>query len=572
MREIDDRYPEFAEAKEPRRRGKHHKGLNWVFFATSGLFVSTMFILNAPPSSAIKPVEAKNVTVTIDVESIEEEYSGDEYVISPEYTFTALEGDQDVSDSVTVSLKPGTEFKARDAGTYPFGLTASSFDVAVEGYDDNTVVVNDGSLTIKPAEVTVTITGNNAILRYDRRIHEVEGYELTDDSEIYDLSNVSFKGEAKVSGIYAGKTFMGLSSSQFSNDDPNFNVSFDITDGYLQILRTNVNVNIIGNSNTLTYDGTSHSVSGYYAEIDNPVYSENLIAFDGYAEVSRTSVGTSTMGLSPEKFRSIDNNFSVTFSVTDGYIKINEPENKNPTIRDLDVYDNVNMDMVEFAGVSFMMKPNEVAKAGGKAVFNVYVKKEDGTFEKDDEYPYEYIGEGDDSEVEIYVLHRMPEDKWRIRETGKLVGEYTYPDGSTGRYESEEFYMYKGSFVNLNWDYGEYGILLNGNKIEVDLIFDETVEFDDGETMSVSRDNVEIIEASAHAYVYDSDDNYVEELSSSKDMPDSVEYFTDDEGLLHMHLIYNFDIDVDPGAAYEVYTGFYAEFYDKASGWNAALW
>ncbi|MBQ1448245.1 MAG: hypothetical protein IIZ11_02775, partial [Erysipelotrichaceae bacterium] len=66
--------------------------------------------------------------------------------------------------------------------------------------------------------------------------------------------------------------------------------------------------------------------------------------------------------------------------------------------------------------------------------------------------------------------------------------------------------------------------------------------------------------------------NYVEELSSYKDMPDSVEYFTDDEGLLHMHLIYNFDIDVDPGAAYEVYTGFYAEFYDKASGWNAALW
>ena len=578
MREIDDRYPEYAEPYEPVKKAKHYKGLSWKilsfpFFTVAAVFVSSLFVLNAPPSSPkkvpVKPEEPEGVIVTISAANYEEEYSGEEYVITPEYSYVALAGSKDVSSDVSVALTEDLSIAATEVGTYPFGLSASSFIVSSDKYEDIRVTVNDGYLKINPVNITVTITGNKLVKEYDRKAHTVTGYKVTISDERYTEEDMTFLGSDTLTRTDVGKEYMGLSSASFINNNTNYDVTFDVTDGYIEIEKAEVTVKITGNSSTVDYNGSAHSVSGYSVEIDNGNYTESLFRFSGTASATRTSAGTTYMGLNASQFRNLDSNFSVTFDVTDGYITINRTN--EPTLSGLDVYDNLILDTDEFALISIKMMPNGIAPEGGKAIARVYVKNEDGIFEADDEYPFEYEGDGDSSEVEVVVEHRFPDGGDWLRERGKLVIEYTYPDGSTGTWESEEFYMYRGTFAYTNWDFGEYGILLNGNKIEVDLIFEQTVEFDDGGTMTISPDNVEIVSANVYTLVYDGTD-FMDDMSVDKDMPDTVTFLTDDEGIMHMHLTYVFDINVDPGAPYEIWSNFSAEFHDKASGWDAGVW
>ena len=761
MREIDDRYPEFAEPNEPVKRGKHKKGLTWSFPAVAGVFVLTLALLNAqgesspvtppgPPEPPEPPAveETRIVTVAISVESEEETYSGREFEITPRFGFTAEEEGRDVTDLVSVELKEGTVIKAADAGEYPFDLTSDSFEITAEDFDKCEVVVNDGTLKILPADLAVSITGNTLSTVYNGSAQSVSGYSVSSDRSDYTYSDFIFSGDASAGRTNAGTTYMGLSPGQFTNKNDNFNVTFDVTDGYIRINRANVNVSITGSSETSVYDGEPHSVSGYSTSIDNGNYSEDLISFSGTAEASRTDAGTTYMGLAGSQFTNkndnfnvtfsvtdgyvqidkadvnvtvtgivetavydgearmvrgyeididnsdytedfftfsgtaeasrtdagttymglassqftnkndnfnvtfnvtdgyiqidkadvnvtvtgttetaeydgeahivmgydtqIDNslynanyisfsgtaeayrtevgitymgldssqfsntndNFSVVFSVTDGYIEITEPDNLTPVIKDLDVRDNLNLDLIMFAGVFATLKPgDELSKDGGMVDAWVYVKSDTAdTFDQDTEYPFHYDFDGDNSEIEIEVVHRMPENMWMARETGKLVVQYTFPDGTTDTYESEEFYMYKGSFVGLNTDYGDDGVLASGSKVEVDLIFTQDIEFENGGTMTVLPENVNIDFAEVYLSVFDSDDNYVEDMSYSKEMPDETEFYTDSDGIMHWHLTFNFSEDVIPPDSYSVYPDFYAQFTDTPSGWNAVLW
>ena len=98
-------------------------------------------------------------------------------------------------------------------------------------------------------------------------------------------------------------------------------------------LRKNVTVTIVGNNNGssgVTYDGASHSVSGYTVSINDSSYHESDFTFSGSSSVSRTAAGTSNMGLSATKFTNTNDNYNVTFNVTDGYVKINQ---KSVTVR-----------------------------------------------------------------------------------------------------------------------------------------------------------------------------------------------------------------------------------------------
>ena len=669
MREIDDRYPEFAKPYEPVGRGKRHGGLAWSFFAAACVFVLAVFLLNLPakitpepqkPEEIIEVHEPGSVSVTINVGSEEKVYSGSEYEIIPGFTFTAIDEDGNAADDVSVKLKEGIIIKAADAGEYPFGLNESSFDIDAGEYDDYTVEIHDGKLTITPADITVSIKGHTLSVFYDGRSHSAAGYDLNAGESGYSMSDMSFSGSAAASRTSAGTTYMGLSGDQFTNTNENYNVTFEVTDGYVQVLRANVTVTVTGNKGTAVYDGNAHSVSGYSTAISNSKYTNSQFTFtenavasrkeagttymglgssqfrnlddnfsvtfvidDGYVQVqradvtvivtgnegtavydgsvhsvsgystvisnsnytssmftltgnavaSRTDIGTTYMGLESSQFRNLDDNFNASFSVTDGYITITEPETDPdiPVIEVLEVQDNYNMDMVKFAGVFAKVMPNKASEVGGGFTAKVYVKNDSGEFEADDEYPYEYTGDGNNTEIEIDVIHRMPETMELARETGKLVIEYTYPDGTTGTWESEEFYMYKGSFANLDYSYGDWGVLVSDHKIEVDMIFEPEVEFENGGSMTVTPENVSIVMAEAYAAVFDGDYNYVEDMSFSKEMPDETEFYTGTDGKLHWHFTYNFPDNVVPPAPYTVYSGFTAEFLDPASGWNAAV-
>lgn len=95
---------------------------------------------------------------------------------------------------------------------------------------------------------------------------------------------------------------------------------------YALRLRATVTVTITGsnNGNGVTYDGASRSVSGYSVNISNSSYQESDFTFSGTASASRKDAGTTNMGLSASKFTNKNDNYSVTFNVTDGYIKINQ--------------------------------------------------------------------------------------------------------------------------------------------------------------------------------------------------------------------------------------------------------
>lgn len=191
-----------------------------------------------------------------------------------------------------------------------------------------TLVENLGTLTITPAPVTVTITGHVTTAKYDRAEHVATGYEVKIDKKTtadYNANMFNFSGTAEAKRTQYGYDYMGLKAEQFTNTNPNFDVTFVVNDGYVSITQEQkVVVTITGNTDTKTYDGAEHSVTGYTVQVSNKLYTENDFRFTGSAIASRTNVGTADMGLTPEMFVNLNDGFeSVEFRVVDGSMTIN---------------------------------------------------------------------------------------------------------------------------------------------------------------------------------------------------------------------------------------------------------
>ncbi|MBQ2685790.1 MAG: InlB B-repeat-containing protein, partial [Erysipelotrichaceae bacterium] len=137
----------------------------------------------------------------------------------------------------TISGISASETKT-DAGKYAVTSTGKAVvkdPAGVDVTDQFTVTVNDGELLINPKEITVKIDGNKEDVLYDGKEHTVEGYTVECDDELFNEENVKFTGDDKVSGTEPGTYPMGLEEDQFSYDDPNFVVKFEVTDGELQL-------------------------------------------------------------------------------------------------------------------------------------------------------------------------------------------------------------------------------------------------------------------------------------------------------------------------------------------------
>ena len=212
----------------------------------------------------------------------------------------------------------------------------------VEGTDYTLAYKGD---TTNVATVTVTITG---IGNYTGS-HDVT-YQITrrtvkltsgSDSKTYDGTplvkhdvTVSEDGFADGEGAtysYTGtQTDAGSSENTFTYalKEGTLASNYEITtaNGTLTVeaVKTEVKVEITGHTDTVTYDGQVHSVSGYDAtNISNKLYSDTAISFTGTAVVSRIVAGTSYMGLTAAQFSNTSANFTnVTFVVHDGWLKI----------------------------------------------------------------------------------------------------------------------------------------------------------------------------------------------------------------------------------------------------------
>ena len=218
--------------------------------------------------------------------------------------------------------------------------------------DGEKVLVEDTDYTLSYSEdvinagtVTVTITGKG---NYSQKT--TVDYQITprtvkltseSDSKTYDGTplvkhdvTVSEDGFADGEGAtysYTGtQTDAGSSENTFTYalNEGMLASNYEITtaNGTLTVeaVKTEVKVEITGHTDTVTYDGQVHSVSGYdVTNISNKLYSDTAISFTGTAVVSRIVAGTSYMGLTAAQFSNTSANFTnVTFVVHDGWLKI----------------------------------------------------------------------------------------------------------------------------------------------------------------------------------------------------------------------------------------------------------
>ena len=238
-----------------------------------------------PGKLTIKPVE---VTVTIKGNTKTETYDGTEYTVTG-YTIESISNDLYSADNVTLKDGAKAEAKGTNAGDYMMGLTAGSFANSNTNFEV-TFVVEDGKLTIKPAEVTVTIKGNTKTETYDGTEYTVTGYTVESISNnLYKEEYFALKTDAKVEakGTNAGDYMMGLTKESFENKNTNFKVTFVVEDGKLTIAKRDVTVT--GESATKVYNGQTQEINGY--TVDNLVNGHEM-----------TGVTYSAKGKDPGKY------------------------------------------------------------------------------------------------------------------------------------------------------------------------------------------------------------------------------------------------------------------------------
>ena len=87
--------------------------------------------------------------------------------------------------------------------------------------------------------------------------------------------------------------------------------------------KSDVTVTITGKTETITYDGAEHTVSGYDFSSDNPDYLESYFHVTEQKSAVRTNAGTTALGLTKDLFVNDNPDFNVTFVVTDGGVTVN---------------------------------------------------------------------------------------------------------------------------------------------------------------------------------------------------------------------------------------------------------
>lgn len=165
-----------------------------------------------------------------------------------------------------------TEGFVKDQGVKSATFTGSQLNVGksksgIDGYvladgtnaNNYDITKGTGNLEVTPVsdEVTVTITGNAATLKYDGTEQSVTAYTVACSNGLYTANDFDFTGAAVAKGTNVGTYKMGLEADQFSNTSANFtNVTFVVeNDGALTISPREIV--LTSDSAEKSYDGTA---------------------------------------------------------------------------------------------------------------------------------------------------------------------------------------------------------------------------------------------------------------------------------------------------------------------------
>ena len=156
------------------------------------------------------------------------------------------------------------------------------------------------SFTIKPYPITVTVKGKTKTVAYTGNERNIAGYDIeSSDKYLYPVvkyGNTSssvyydFTGDATAKGTNPGTYKMSLDQSQFKNNNDNFSVTFNITDGSLEIEKKKL-TGVKMESRTFDYTGDY-----------NPSYRPNGVPAD-----AKTLYGTDPNNVNSQSSRMFKN-------------------------------------------------------------------------------------------------------------------------------------------------------------------------------------------------------------------------------------------------------------------------
>ena len=250
------------------------------------------------------------------------------------YIVNYIWNDEYIADSETFDCKVGDVIKYGGVAT-----DNSVKPVEIEGYTAKPVALSE--LKISETETqnvinfyyykNVEITAKSDSVMYDGKEHSVSGFTgAPKDADFYAIT-VGAKG-TKVD-VYPAD----FAAETVGTVDTTGNyIITKATNGQLEItsrpyrpnppITDKITVEITGNSDSVVYDGTEHSVKDYTVKISDSRYTEKDFTFSGKALASGVNAGTYEMGLKADQFKNTNARFTnVEFVIkADGVLTITQ--------------------------------------------------------------------------------------------------------------------------------------------------------------------------------------------------------------------------------------------------------
>lgn len=247
-----------------------------------------------------------------------------------------IDGNQDFVTLDDIKYTGDTSVSAVDAGIYEMVIDPALFSSANKNFNIEVTEFTNGKLTIKPAPIDVKITGNTDSKYYAARKFTVSGYDVKIEGGIekapFSKSDISLVNGAvaevsaenvKMDGGKVAKYMMGLKKENFASRNQNYDVNFTVVaDGYLEIKPVDIVVNIVGNIDSVKYNGKSQSVEGVSITANDPNFGVNDYTYTGATKASAKE-GVVELKVDKSKFKLTNDNYIVTSFITkNGYIKV----------------------------------------------------------------------------------------------------------------------------------------------------------------------------------------------------------------------------------------------------------
>ena len=270
----------------------------------------------------ITPVTDK-VTVTITGRTLETTYDGKVHDV---FGYDATPSNALYRPNEDIQFN-GTDYdkiaKGTDAGKYDMKLTVEHFTNISDNFTNVEFIVTDGYVKINPRSVKLTSASDEKV--YD-------GKPLTNETVAVGGDGFA-DGEGATYDFTGSQTDVGESDNLFTfevnENTKKENYTFEVAIGTLKVnpVTDKVTVTVTEKSDTVTYDGMPHTVSGYASmTADNPLYDvENDVQETPNAAwaANGTDAGEYPLGIVAGDFKNTNENFTnVEFVVVDGALKI----------------------------------------------------------------------------------------------------------------------------------------------------------------------------------------------------------------------------------------------------------